>query len=119
MLTAEASVETERASRYLAQLCRHFGNLRRHESRLDQSEAQARPEVQVHVEWSETHGTVTFDWGRCTMQVNPNALTLSVTASDEDSLQRVQDLVGGHLERFGTRDHLKVDWQPGTHATET
>ena len=112
MLTAEATVETERASRYLAQLCRHFSNLRRHESRPGRHEPQARPDVQAHVEWSDTHGTVTFDWGRCTMQANADALTLSVEATDEDNLQRVQDLVGGHLERFGRRDHLDVNWQP-------
>jgi hypothetical protein len=113
MPTAEAQVDTERANRYLAQLCRHFSNLRRHESRRHADEAQARPDVQVHVEWSETQGTVTFDWGRCTMQADPDALKLRAEADDEDNLQRVQDLVGEHVERFGARDQLKVSWKRG------
>jgi len=109
MLTTEAHVETASASRYLAQLCRHFGNLRRHESRF---EAQAPPGLQVDVEWSDTHGTITFDWGRCTLQAESDALTLNAEAPDNDGLQRVKDLVGGHVERFGSRDQLKVNWQP-------
>lgn len=110
MLTAEANVETELASRYLGQLCRHFSNLHRHESRHD---AQPRSELHVHVNWSATHGTISFDWGRCTMNANPEALTLSVEATDQDTLQRVQDLVGGHLERIAKREHLNVNWQTG------
>lgn len=111
MLTSEARVETERARRYLAQICRHFSNLRRHESRRHADEAQPRPEVQVHVEWTETLGTADFGWGQCTMQADPDALTLRADATDEDNLQRVQDLVAEHLERFGKRDQLKVTWQ--------
>lgn len=113
MLTAGAHVETERANRYLAQLCRHFSNLRRHESRRNPNEAHARPQVQVHVEWSETRGTVTFDWGRCTLQTTPDGLTLRAEATDEASLQRVEALVAEHLERFGKREDLKVKWQRG------
>ena len=108
MLTTEAHVETERASRYLAQLCRHFGNLRRHESRLEE---QAPSDLQVNVEWSDTHGIITFDWGRCTLRAEPDALTLSAEAPDEEGLRRVKDLVGGHVERFGSRDHLSVTWR--------
>ncbi|MGQ0803290.1 MAG: DUF2218 domain-containing protein [Actinomycetota bacterium] len=108
MLTTEATVETERASRYLAQLCRHFGNLRRHESRFEE---QAPPDLHVNVEWSDTHGTITFDCGRCTLQAESDALTLNAEAADEEGLQRVKDLVGGHVERFGSRDHLSVNWQ--------
>jgi hypothetical protein len=112
MLTSEAHVDTERASRYLIQVCRHFSHLRRHESRPDQNPAHARPDVQAQVEWSATHGTISFGWGRCTMQANPGTLTLRAEAPDEDNLERVQDLLADHVERFGSRDHLKVKWTP-------
>ncbi len=115
MLTAEARVETERPSRYLVQLCRHFthqGQHLRHRRRTHLAgDAQARPEAQVHVEWSETHGIVDFGWGPCTMQANPDTLTLRAEATDEEHLQRVQELVTGHLDRFSRRDHLSVNWQ--------
>lgn len=110
MMTAETHVETEHAKRYLAQLCRHFSNLRRHESRTEKT--PPRPDVQVNVEWSENHGTLTFvDWGRCMLDASAEGLTLSVEAPDEANLRRVQRLVGEHVERFGSRDDLKVNWQ--------
>jgi hypothetical protein len=42
MLIAEARVETERPSWYLVRFCRHASD-----------EAQAHPETQAHVEWSD------------------------------------------------------------------
>lgn len=47
-----------------------------------------------------------FGWARCTLRAYPSALTLRAEASDEENLQRVEDLVADHLERFGRRDHL-------------
>src|SRR5215472_5665990 len=38
-------------------------------------------------------------------------LTLHAEAADEENLRRIQDLITARLERFGQRDHLKVDWQ--------
>ncbi|MCX4585950.1 DUF2218 domain-containing protein [Streptomyces sp. NBC_01481] len=120
MLTAEAHIETGRASRYLVQLCRHFNNKGRHlghRPRAHQGgDAQALREMQAvaaqaHVEWSDTHGSVSLPWGRCTMQATPNVLTLRIEAADEENLRRLQDLLAGHVERFGRRDRLKANWQ--------
>jgi len=118
MLTAEAHVETERPSRYLAQLCRHVDNIYNAERELRHRRhshatggGQERPGLPVHVEWSETRGTVTFGEGKITMQTSPGALTLRAEAADEEALRRIQDLVAGLLGRFGRRDHLTVCWQ--------
>lgn len=69
--------------------------------------------MRAHAEWSETHGTVSFGWGHCTLDATPDTLTLRAEAPDQDDMQRVQDLLAEHLERFASRDGLKVDWQPG------
>jgi hypothetical protein len=45
------------------------------------------------------------------MQTAPDMLTLRAEATDEESLQRIQDLVAGRLERIGRRDRLTVIWQ--------
>jgi hypothetical protein len=45
------------------------------------------------------------------MQATPEMLTLRAEAADEQTLQRAQRLVTGHLDRFGGRDQLKVNWQ--------
>ena len=124
MPTAEAQIETERPSRYLAQLCRHVNNIsstdrhlqnRRH--RHAAGERQARPQLPPHVEWSDTHGTITFGDGKITMHAGPGALTLCAEAADEETLRRIQNLITGLLNRFGRRDHLTVTWQwPEAHT---
>ena len=107
MLITEARVETERSSQYLAQLCSHFAH-----------KAQAHPEIDAHVEWSDDRGVASFGWGRCSLYADPAALTLRAEAPDEESLQRVEDLVADHLERFGKRDRLTVTWTPAQGAGE-
>jgi hypothetical protein len=56
MLIAEASVETERSSRYMVQLCQHLDKVGR-----------AHPRMQAHVECSDDRGVIGFDWAdaRC------------------------------------------------------
>jgi hypothetical protein len=33
------------------------------------------------------------------------------SAAESDQVQRLKDVVGSHLERFGRRDQLTVTWQ--------
>lgn len=35
---------------------------------------------------------------------------LSIEVPDTEKLSKVQDIVSGHLERFGARDNLTVKW---------
>ena len=115
MLTAEARVATERASRYLVQLCKHaaaMGAAHGHGARAHLHGRLVRREVQVQSDWFETHGTVTFDpWGRCTVTADTNTLVVRIEAADEQSLHRVQDVVARDLGRFGRRDELAVSWR--------
>jgi hypothetical protein len=69
------------------------------------------PADQIHVEWSDSDGTVRLPWGRCAMRVAPDALVLHAEALDEENLRRIQDLVGRHLARFSRRDPLEVTWE--------
>jgi hypothetical protein len=118
MPTAEATLQTDQPSRYLVQLCRHSSNmdhkLLNHFSQLARHRhaggTGARPKV-LHVDWSDTEGTIRLNWGQCTMLAGPGTLTVRAEASDEESLQRIQDLIAANLERFGRRDHLTVNWQ--------
>jgi len=113
MLTAEAHVQTSQPGRYLAQLSRHAQQVHRMRHRPhspNERDAQPSPKVK-HAEWSETRGSIDFGWGRCTLQANGALLTLRAEAADEEDLQRVQDIVTRDIERFGSREHLKVSWQ--------
>jgi hypothetical protein len=92
--TARAVVATEAAPRYAKQLASHLGR------RLE-----VRP---------ETEGDrLVFDEGSCLLVPGPDALELRASATSADALTQVQDVVGRHLERFGQRNELVVDWQPG------
>jgi hypothetical protein len=69
MLVAEGRVETERASRYLVQLCRHV-----------HLAAQHNHGMQAQVDWSVDRGMISFGWGRCTLRADPAALALRAEA---------------------------------------
>ena len=125
MLTAEARVATERPGRYLVQLCKHFDNKGRHlghRPRAHSTDDDTRsprthtlPELrpdQIHVEWTDTDGTLDLPWGRCTLRAAPGVLTVRVEADAPENLGRLRDLVTTHLGRFSRRDPLTVEWQP-------
>jgi hypothetical protein len=99
MPIAEARVQTERSSRYVAQLCQHVDKAGR-----------AHPQMQAHVEWSDDRGVISFDRGRCTLRALPGVLTLRAEAPDEDTLRQIEHRVGDRLEQIGRRDHLAVTW---------
>lgn len=112
MPSAEARIETEHASRYLLQLCRHADNVTHRLGHLHAGAEETRPEV-LHVERSgdDTDATLELNWGRCTMRAGPHALTVRAEAHDEENLRRVQDLIAADLRRFGRRERLAVNWR--------
>jgi hypothetical protein len=139
MLSAQAFVETDRAGRYLVQVCRHFSNKGRHLSgsaarpggaagtthpaagarhsaaspgQPDAVAGQVPSAGDVGVEWSATEGLITFGWGRASLQATATALVLRAEADSAESLHGLTELLAGHLRRFGRRDHLTVTWQP-------
>lgn len=117
MPTAEAQIETDRPSRYLTQFCKHAAAMAGgHGPRIHLRAVLGHREVQVHAEWSETHGVVTFGpWGQCTVTATAATLILRVEATDEDNLERIQDIITRDFNRFGRRERLTVDW----HRPET
>lgn len=119
MHTAVAHVATDRASRYLVQLCRHISQMGRSGGHRPPGRGgHAAPEVQ-HVEWTDTHGTIDVGPGRCTIEATSDVLTLRLESADEDSLQRLQAAVAHRLETIGRREGLEVHWQhPGEPAPE-
>ena len=71
-------------------------------------------------EWTEDteQGWIQFADGRAEVSCTPDGLLLRVDGAAQD-LPRLEDVVGRHLVRFGSRDELVVRWQreggePGT-----
>jgi hypothetical protein len=90
-LTASAAVATDAPERYAKQLAAHLGR---------------RSEIR-----EEDDGTrIVLEAGTCLLRCRPGVLELQATAADADGLDRVTDVVGRHLERFGQRNELNVTW---------
>jgi hypothetical protein len=110
----QAQIQTERASRYLVQFCKHAAAMGSggHSPRMHLQGMMARREVQVAADWSDTSGTVTFTpWGRCTLGADASTLTLRIDAADQDGLTQIRDIITRDLLRFSNRDRLTVTWQ--------
>ncbi|MEU1619109.1 DUF2218 domain-containing protein [Streptomyces sp. NPDC005722] len=102
---AEGRIPTEHPARYLAQLRTRTG--------VTGTAAQQ----EEHAAWSDTHGTIEAEGGRCTLQAGPGSLTLRVEAADRGSLRRIQHLVTGRLREIGGPEAPEVTWQPAAAAT--
>jgi uncharacterized protein len=92
-LSSEALVATDRPERYGSQLTKHFGN-------------------KIEASWADGSGTVKFDAGEAVLHAEDGILRMRVNAADQESLQRLEQVVGSHLVRFGQRDELQVEWNP-------
>jgi uncharacterized protein len=90
-ITSHAEVATEKPVPYMRQLCKHFGH------RTDSS-------------FGDNSGHIQFEFGRCELQARDGTLALEVSAPDRESHERMERVVGSHLERFGRRDGLTVEW---------
>lgn len=113
-ITAEARIETKRPERYLVQICKHAAAMGGggHRERMHGGDQQSSHELDVHAEWSDARGALTFTpGGSCSLAAEGTVLTLRIDATDEESLRRIQDVLARDLIRFGRRDRLVVEWQ--------
>ena len=102
MAHSTARVGTDRPHRYAKQLAAHLGR-------------------RVEASWDDESGsgTVAFQGSSAaTLTAADGALVMELDAGD-DELDRLEDVLGRHLARFGTKDELVVTWQrdngtPGT-----
>ncbi|MEZ0090286.1 DUF2218 domain-containing protein [Streptacidiphilus sp. EB129] len=92
MARSEARVVTDRPQRYAKQLTSHLGR-------------------KVESSWDEEtgRGALTFSAGSATLTAEPGALLLAVEGED-GTLDRLEDVVGRHLVRFGAKDELVAEW---------
>jgi uncharacterized protein len=90
-ITSHAEVVTDKPVAYMRQLCKHFGH-------------------KTDASFGEDTGYIQFDFGRCEMHAVDGTLRLQVTAPDSEQHERMEQVVGSHLERFGRRDDLSVSW---------
>jgi hypothetical protein len=90
--SSEALVATDRPERYGTQLVKHFGN-------------------KIDANWECGSGVIRFGFGDAAVHAEDGILRMRVNADDKASLERLEEVVGSHLVRFGQRDELKVEWK--------
>lgn len=91
MPKSKAIVETEHASRYLQQLCKHWSH-------------------KFAVEFTPEKGRIDLGEGRVTdLSADAKTLTVEIEASD---LKRMEQVVEEHIVRFAFRETLSFDWKP-------
>lgn len=91
-ITSHAEVATDKPVAYMRQLCKHFGH-------------------KVDASFGDDSGYIQFEFGRCELRTASQTLTLDVSAADAEGHERMERVIGSHLERFGRRDNLGVAWR--------
>jgi predicted enzyme related to lactoylglutathione lyase len=92
-LGSRAVVATAKPSPYLLQLSKHF----RHK---------------LEVSFDERRSVIPLAAGVAELEAGDEALVITAHAPTPADLGRVERVIGSHLERFGRRDELTVDWHP-------
>ena len=98
-LTSRADVSTDAPDRYAKQLVAHLGR---------------------KIAFTTEGATSTATFGDATGQVvvGDGVLTLLAAGPDAEGVARVEHVLGSHLERFGQRAGLSVEWTRGTAARD-
>jgi len=101
-VTATATVATPTPERYAKQLAAHLGR------RLEVREEADGLRLVFGAGDGTGEGT---SIGDCLLRSRDAALELSASAAAPADLERITQVVGSHLERFGQRSELVVDWR--------
>lgn len=92
-VTRTARVPTEKGGRYMQQLCKHWSH-------------------KFETEFDDAHGRVELPNCHTAMAVEPDALVVTLTVEDPDAVDRMQQVVADHLDRFAFREApLAFDWK--------
>jgi len=79
-------------SQQLVRLCKHMGH-------------------KIPAEYNETEGELKFEFGVCKLSATEAQLAMFCEANSLESLDKMQDIMGRHLEQLAWKDEPKVTWQ--------
>ncbi len=109
MVSEQTRVVTDRAGRYLAQLCEHLDQLTARPGMHGPAGRHDGGPPGLHrVEWTAGHGVVVFERATVTLTAAADELTVRVEAEDGQVLERVEHALSERIEAIGRRDGLVV-----------
>lgn len=92
MAIVRGRAKTASGSRYLQQLCKHWGH-------------------KFEVEFSQTRGQVRFPSAVATLEASADVLLVTVETEDAGAVERLKEVVAKHLGRFAFREApLPFEW---------
>lgn len=84
--------DTENGSKYLQQLCKHFGH-------------------KIKVEYSETNGVCHFEMGDATLTADSTGLNVRFELENANPVEAAKSVIDNHLNRFAFReDFTNMVW---------
>ncbi len=86
MITSITEVTTAKADAYVQQMCKHFAH------KVDVTQV------------------IRFGFGTGELHAVDGRIVLSAHAEDRLQLERIETVLGSHLERFAFRERLIVTW---------
>lgn len=90
-LQSYTKIYTKEGSAYIRKLCRHFVH-------------------KVPVSYTETAGKAEFPFGICVMGADDESLTFTINANSSEELDRAEDVLVRHLEKFAYKENLDINW---------
>ncbi|MEM7519988.1 MAG: DUF2218 domain-containing protein [Pseudomonadota bacterium] len=92
---------TQNASRYLQQLCKHFAH-------------------KVDVTYDDLQGVAALPTGPARLKAEENELVIELTAKDLNGLAVAQHIIDSHLVRFAFRENFeRMSWVQGADAGQS
>jgi hypothetical protein len=109
MPSAEARIPTDRAARYLEQLCSHLGAMGHMRLPAGGHGGDGMPRVE-NIEQNGNRAVIRFNDGSWTLQAHEDALVLRVEAEEAAALERLKEAIAARITKIGRRDGLAVTW---------
>jgi hypothetical protein len=91
-LNASAYVATDTPARYISRLCKHFAH-------------------KIPVSFDEQQGRIELTFGIGLLQAEDAGLTLRVESNSQEDLEKLQNVMASHFERFAWQEALQLNWR--------
>ena len=97
VIRSSCYVPTERAPRYLGQLCKHFAH------KVPSTHSDDR-----------TEGHVQFPFGECRLTADADGLHIRIESRSAENMARARYVVTDHVKRFAFREKPEIEWSEAT-----